>query len=188
MISDFVKIDGFEDYGISKEGNVYSFKSNIELKKSIRPNGYLFVTLYKNKKPYRKSIHRLVAITFISNPGQKPQVNHKDGDKTNNNINNLEWVTASENEIYKYKLGYINHFKGKRHSEKSKQKMSEWHQQHKRMGKDNVSSKKVLCIELNKTYSSLSDVERALGISTSNISACLNGRRKSAGGYTWRFI
>ena len=66
--------------------------------------------------------------------------------------------------------------------------MSEWHQQHKRMGKDNVSSKKVLCIELNKTYSSLSDVERALGISTSNISACLNGRRKSAGGYTWRFI
>ena len=188
MISDYVKIDGFEDYGISKDGNVYSFRSDIELKKAMRPNGYLFVTLYKNKKPYRISVHRLVAITFIHNPERKLEVNHKDGNKTNNNVSNLEWVTASENEIHKYKLGYINHFKGKHHSEKAKQKMHEWQQLHKRIGKDNANSKKVLCVELNKEYSSLSDAERSLGICTSNISKCLNGRGNTAGGYTWRFI
>jgi hypothetical protein len=63
------------------------------------------VSLSKNGNIKRKSVHRLVAIAFIPNPKNKPCINHKDGDRTNNNVNNLEWCTHSENTIHAYKNG-----------------------------------------------------------------------------------
>lgn len=96
---------GRTDYLISNTGVVYSKKSKKILKPQLSNCGYLRVELYINGCSYKKSIHRLVAIAFIPNPLFKPQVNHKNGDKTNNNVSNLEWVTESENEKEAYRIG-----------------------------------------------------------------------------------
>lgn len=67
-------------------------------------NGYLFVNLWKNNKPKREYVHRLVALSFIPNPDKLPQVNHKDEDKQNNFVDNLEWCTCSYNNSYGTKI------------------------------------------------------------------------------------
>jgi hypothetical protein len=72
-----------------------------ELKPQKHRGGYRFVTLCKDGKTRTELIHRLVANAFLPNPEGKPQVNHKDGDKTNNAVDNLEWVTSSENGVHK---------------------------------------------------------------------------------------
>lgn len=71
-------------------------------------NGYLYVTLVKNKKRKNKYIHRLVAENFLENINNKPCVNHKDFDRANNDVNNLEWVTYSENIRWSAKNGNFN--------------------------------------------------------------------------------
>jgi hypothetical protein len=104
-------IEGYEGvYQVSNLGRVkslkYGIKSRIKiLSGAISSNGYFYVALYKNKKIVKISIHRLVAITFINNPEQKEQVNHIDGNKTNNFYNNLEWATRSENMKHAFKTG-----------------------------------------------------------------------------------
>ena len=75
------------------------------LKPALNDSGYKIVVLTKNKKSKSLRVHRLVALAFIPNLENKPQVNHKDGNKLNNHIDNLEWCTNSENEIHAYKLG-----------------------------------------------------------------------------------
>lgn len=96
---------GYEGlYSVSTEGQVYTHK----YKKILKPRskkGYLNVSLSKNKKRKEFKIHRLVAIDFIPNTENKEQVNHIDGDKNNNKVTNLEWVTQSENIVHSYGLG-----------------------------------------------------------------------------------
>lgn len=108
----FIILDFNTNYAISNLGNVI----NVNTKKPLIPQdkGYLFVTLHnvsntRGKKGYRKQyrIHRLVAKYFIDNPENKPYVNHKDGNKHNNCVENLEWVTESENTQHAYKNGLI---------------------------------------------------------------------------------
>lgn len=98
-------MSGYEElYQVSNLGNVRSlFRYKKQLKPCKNNIGYLYVNLYKNKKIKRLSIHRLVAKAFIDNPENLPQVNHIDGDKFNNNISNLEWVTASQNVSHRFK-------------------------------------------------------------------------------------
>lgn len=95
------------DYRVSNLGNVESFKygSWRPMKKSISGNGYLAVGLCNNNKVKRQYVHRLVAMTFISNPLNKPTVNHLNGIKTDNRIENLEWATQSENNKHSYDSG-----------------------------------------------------------------------------------
>ena len=102
-----VNEDGFNHYFIDINGNVYNKK--MQKIKSFpnkqHNNGYLQVVLQNKLEGYKPKccyIHRLVAKTFIPNPENKPQVNHKDYCRTNNNIENLEWVTASEQAIHKF--------------------------------------------------------------------------------------
>ena len=83
-------------YSVSDIGEVRNDKTGYILKSAIQ-QGYAHVTIYIDKKPKRVKIHRLVATAFIPNLDNKPYVNHKDGIRSNNNVNNLEWVTASEN-------------------------------------------------------------------------------------------
>jgi len=95
-------IKDFEDYQVSNLGNVKitaneATRKERVLKPLITGRGYYRVALYKNTKPYFKSIHRLVAEYFIPNPDNKKQVNHLDGNKENNRVDNLEWCTYREN-------------------------------------------------------------------------------------------
>lgn len=91
-------ITGYEGlYKISNLGNVFSIRSNKTLIPHSMGIGYLGVGLYTKSKGVNKKIHKLIADYFIPNPENKKCVNHIDGNKLNNNINNLEWCTSLEN-------------------------------------------------------------------------------------------
>ena len=109
----FKDIVGYENhYRISDDGNVWSVKSDHALKAA--PNKqveYLQVSLWKENAGRSFYVHRLVATHFIPNPLGLPEVNHKDGDRLNNHVSNLEWVTSSGNSIHAVSTGlriYIN--------------------------------------------------------------------------------
>lgn len=113
----FVDIKNFEDkYQISNLGNVRSKKSKLLLRHLCNKKGYHYVNLsiskYRKKKEY---IHRLVARHFIENPQNKPQVNHKDGNPANNNVENLEWCTNEENQ--QHAVLHNLHYKGETHKD-----------------------------------------------------------------------
>jgi hypothetical protein len=82
------------------------------LKLGLDKRGYPKVAITKDGKNLNRNIHRLVALAFIPNPENKPQVNHIDGDKTNNEVDNLEWNTAQENMIHAVKTGLFGDRKG----------------------------------------------------------------------------
>lgn len=91
------QIYNYENYMIDENGNVFNKNTNAYLKGSIGENGYKYYRLSENNHKKMFYAHRLVAEHFINNPNNLPVVNHIDGNKLNNNINNLEWVTYSEN-------------------------------------------------------------------------------------------
>lgn len=101
-------VSGYEGlYKISNLGKLKSLysrgsKSDYIVKLNKNTAGYYFKSLYKNKNFKNNYIHRLVASHFVENPYNKPQVNHKDGNKINNNADNLEWVNRSENQLHAY--------------------------------------------------------------------------------------
>lgn len=94
----FKDVVGFEGlYVVSNEGNIFGLKRGKVLKATPNKYGYLQLELNKDNKPHYFKVARLVAIAFIPNPDNKENVNHIDGNKVNNNVKNLEWVTAQEN-------------------------------------------------------------------------------------------
>ena len=115
------EIKGYEGkYIISNYGEIISlprYKRNNSKFQYVQPreickytnpkNGYVYVYLYNNGVYKNVRLHKLVAKTFIPNPNNLPQVNHKDGNKLNNHVKNLEWCTASENIKHAYKLGLM---------------------------------------------------------------------------------
>lgn len=106
------EIKDFENYKITSDGVILLFDGSIKLPSKDK-KGYLHVTLSKNGKKKTFLVHRLVAQTFIPNIDNLDQVNHIDGVKTNNNVNNLEWVTCKDNIIKSFILGLSN-YKGER--------------------------------------------------------------------------
>jgi len=101
------KIVSHSDYRVYSSGDIFSFKfpNGKHLKQTIGKDGYYFIGLTKNKTQKRFSVARLVALAFIPNPENKPEVNHKNGIKTDNRVENLEWVTRQENDEHSRKLG-----------------------------------------------------------------------------------
>ena len=166
-------IEDFPNYKINNYGNVLNIKRNKTIKEDLsNGRGYINVTLYKNGKSYRKVVHRLVAEAFIPNIENKPQVNHIDGNKHNNFVGNLEWVSQSENMKHAFKIGLEEHgMKNKKHKLESKNKMR----------------KKIICIENGKIYNGLIEAEEMLNISVKQISKCLRGISKTAGGFHWKY-
>jgi hypothetical protein len=107
------KIKDFEKYSITRDGRVWSWHRNLFLSPGLAGKGYPMVVLFRDGKPYNRLIHRLMAQTYIPNPENKREVNHKDGNKQNNFLNNLEWATPHENRLHGYKIGL--HGSGENH-------------------------------------------------------------------------
>lgn len=130
-------------YEISNLGNVrrsskfpFKHKKKTTVQPYVNRTGYLCVNLYKNSKCYKFLVHRLIAIYFISNPQNLPEVNHIDGDKQNNSISNLEWVTHQENMKHAWSTGlrkirYVN-MSSKRVNSTSKYKGVSWSEERKK--------------------------------------------------------
>ncbi len=94
-------------YLIYDDGKIFSNQSNRFIKPYIMNKGYCMIRLYDKKVLKRYTIHRLVALHYLPNPNNLPQVDHIDRDKTNNNVNNLRWVDNSENQVNKPNYGKI---------------------------------------------------------------------------------
>lgn len=110
----WLPIKGYENlYEVSSDGQVRSIKNNIILAANVKRNGYRRVSLCKNGKVKEMNVHRLVALTFIPNLENKPTVNHKDFNRTNNNVSNLEWATMEEQMQHniKHKPNYAENIK-----------------------------------------------------------------------------
>ena len=100
-------VDGFSDYLVSENGEVKNKTTGQILKQTITQKGYAVVGLVNGGKHKNVRVHRIVAMAFVANPRNKPQVNHKDGNKLNNKRENLEWVTGKENIRHSYwELGH----------------------------------------------------------------------------------
>lgn len=153
-------INGFPNYLISNTGQVFSKNTNSFLQPQLSNRGYLQVGLFNNGKRQVKSIHRLVAEAFLPNPLQLEEINHIDENKTNNMVDNLEWINHIDN--LKYGARPIKHA--------------------------HAVGKTVLNIETNQQYYSIMEAARQTNIPKSSISVACHNPSRMAGGYHWKFV
>lgn len=197
MQEEWKKIDGFPNYSVSNYGRVRNDKKDTLMGYSYDAKGYYRVALSKYNKRYARRVHRLVAQAFLPNPQKKEQVNHLDGDKTNNIVSNLEWCTNQENQDH-----YWNNLdNGQRRKNISlglkrtyrenpglaKQKAVAMNKNRGKIiqGIREKMTKKVIRVEDGKVFMSIKDAERETGIDNSNIVAVCKGKKRIAGGYHW---
>lgn len=155
-------------YQVSNVGNIKSLnynktKQEKNLKFGIDTSGYKVVNLWKNGKGKMRTVHRLVAETFIPNPNNHPIINHKDENKQNNTISNLEWCTCEYN---------LNYSKNSYNKENLRKRM---------MNNRNANEKKVICITTGQIFRSMAEAGRKYGVDRSSISACCRGKQNHAG-------
>ena len=185
-------IKGYENlYLISNTGKVKALAKSIwngqgylhfpEIirKPTYDKDGYLNITLSKKGKSTTFKLHRLVATAFIPNPNNLPEVNHIDGNKSNNKVDNLEWVTRSENQKHAFRTGLINQNGKNNHM-------------YGRIGADNPNSIPIYQLDkytgvIINEYDSLASAGRALGVNIGKICLVCQGKRNSAYGYKWKY-
>lgn len=164
-------IKGFEgSYQVSNLGQVKSLRNGSErvLKPRMNVYGYMQVDLCDGKRKHYK-VHRLVAQAFLPNPDNLPQVNHKDENKTNNAVSNLEWCDGC------YNTRYGSCIERRARTNTNNPKHSKTVYQYTKDG------------EFVNTYPSLCEVKRQTGYPKTNVSECCLGKRKSAYGYIWSY-
>lgn len=160
-------IPGYEGlYQASNLGRIRSLIRNKILIGGIK-NGYREVILCKNGKRKYMLVHRLIAQTFLENKKNKPQINHIDGNKHNNNVNNLEWCTRSENMKHAYKIGL----------------------QKPLYAKINPRAKKIKQYTIDnifiKEYDGIKEASKINNLNPRDITKCCKGLRKQVGGFIW---
>ena len=148
-VSNTGKVRAIERTIYSALTGCYITKPECILKSYLSINGYKTVVLQCNKKRFTTFVHRLVALAFIPNPDNKPQIDHINGIKTDNRIENLRWATPKENcnnpvTVVKH-IGENNHYYGKKHTPEIRQKMRE----------HNVHNKKIIDVTTGETFYSV---------------------------------
>lgn len=159
--STFGRIRSLVDYRIGRDVEVPHIMKQ-------RPARHGYLACHIGKKQIK--VHRLVAVTYVENPFNKPQVNHKDGNKLNNRPENLEWVTMEENENHALQNGLIDGFRATASLAKPVSQFS-------------------LSGEHIQTFWSAGEASRKTGVFQSQITSCCLKKKgfRTAGGYTWRF-
>lgn len=122
-------------------------------------NGYMSVTLSRDGKKHQVTVHRLVAISFLDNPNNLPTINHKNGIRDDNRVDNLEWCSYSENNKHAFRV----------------------------LGRNNSHAVPVRCIETGDVFSSMTDAAQAFGITTTSVSGVANGKYKQTHGLHFSF-
>lgn len=153
--------------------------------KKTGSGGYMTVILYKYNKGKKEFVHRLVAMAFIPNPDNLPQVDHINTDKLDNTVENLRWVTAKQNcwnPLTREKTKKADRSKcgakGERNGATTHREKNLFVQQ----------SKKVICVETGEIFNSILEASRSVGKKSSSlISACCRGKSKTAYGYHWEY-
>lgn len=155
-------------YLVSDEGDIKHKQTGKIRKQKLNKDNYLEINLSMGSRHsvVHRQVHRLVAEAFIPNPENKPQVNHKDGDTTNNCVSNLEWVTPSENQLHAVKIGIINSCN--------------------RGGKPCIQ--KDIQGNTIRVFDSMSEASKILNISQSCINRVCLGQRKSAKGFIFEYL
>jgi len=169
-----IQLQDFPGYYVTEEGRIYSDKSKKALKGSLTTPGYLQVKLYNNSRIEYRLIHRLVCAAYYSNPDNKREVNHLDGNKLNNHPKNLEWSTRSENHKHAYNIGMREHMR-----------IAAAERLRKRM------SKPIVAIDENgamvNEYESIRAAAKSIKRSLSTLNDALKGKQKSCAGLKWAY-
>lgn len=165
------KIKGYENYGVDEFGNIYSFKRKIVMKQQTDNRGYKKIMLRNNNESKVLLVHRLVAQAFIPNPNNLPQVNHKDENKSNNCVDNLEWCTAQYNVNY-----------GTREERRiSNMDYSKNHRPYVPVFQLDVKG------NILKKFNSLKEASESVGGNIQSIYHCCKGIQKTYKGYKWQY-
>lgn len=166
-------IKGYEGlYKCSSDGQIFSVRNNRFLKPCYDTNGYSIVVLAKDKKHTTRTIHRLVAENWLADSYQpKYEVNHKDGNKKNNCIENLEWVSKKENIRHAMRMGLLVFNTTKIALEKRKK----------------VHQIDIATNEIINTFDSAHEAARKTTINRGNICSCCRNEKEKAGNFKWQY-
>lgn len=177
-------IPGYPRYEVSDDGSIFNRENGRQLKLSKQSGGYLSVELFKEPgKSKRVLVHRLVAMAFIENPNNLPVVNHKDANRSNNQVSNLEWCTGKYNvnygDVQEKKIAHTQWFyKSERIKETARTNGRKSSKPVEQLSKDG-------CVI--SFFSSGKIASVTTGINHSHIMECCAGKRKTAGGYIWKY-
>jgi hypothetical protein len=197
IVIEWKKAIGYNSYSVSDTGLVRNDTTGKVMRGGLTKDGYHHVKLTREKRKSKYVLtHRIVAMAFIPNPDNKPQVNHKDGIKTNNKVENLEWVTNLENSWHLWNvLGRtVSEETRKRISiskrnpnEETRRHISEAQKRRKMFLSRNNNAKRVVRIEDRKIYDTMKEAAMEIGIDYRLISATCHKNQHTAGGYHWMF-